>query len=120
MWRGRRTFITITDEKNVQMQISLCVFVHVLHTHEGSNTNMAMMGTPQVQEIVKLFYCDICNKQYTNDGQFQEHLDVSLHGCAYIYIYIYIFLYIYIYIYIIHIYINIHTLHTYTHKETRL
>jgi hypothetical protein len=49
--------------------------------HERSGIDME--GTPQVQEIVKLFYCDICNKQYTNDGQFQEHLDVSLLVCIY-------------------------------------
>eukprot|EP00291_Cryptomonas_curvata_P012649 CAMPEP_0172186330 /NCGR_PEP_ID=MMETSP1050-20130122/20694_1 /TAXON_ID=233186 /ORGANISM="Cryptomonas curvata, Strain CCAP979/52" /LENGTH=302 /DNA_ID=CAMNT_0012860473 /DNA_START=86 /DNA_END=991 /DNA_ORIENTATION=- len=29
----------------------------------------------EVKEIVRLFYCDICDKQYTTDGQYQEHLN---------------------------------------------
>lgn len=30
----------------------------------------------EVKEIVKVFYCEICNKQYANDEQYQEHLNV--------------------------------------------
>jgi len=29
----------------------------------------------EVKEIVSIFRCDICDKQYTTDAQYQEHLN---------------------------------------------
>lgn len=33
----------------------------------------------EVSEIVSIFRCDVCNKQYATDDQYQEHLNVSGH-----------------------------------------
>jgi hypothetical protein len=39
----------------------------------------------EVSEIVSIFRCDVCNKQYATDDQYQEHLNVSdiLRKCKY-------------------------------------